>query len=175
MAFLGSLFGEGCMVGPQMPPFGMAGGSLLGGGEEGLLGGMGICQGIIPFRGIFGDDGDKRPTPEQMAMATAIKGRENEIRQDMAKFFKNMKVEMSDAFKKIDVDGDGFLTKDEIKEVMKKNSKTWGHVDDDAFDQVDINDDGKISIDGNFSFSKILQFCFFISSFDFRIFEVEFG
>ena len=108
-------------------------------------------------------------------MATAIKGRENEIRQDMVKFFKNMKVEMSDAFKKMDVDGDGFLTKDEIKEVMKKNSKTWGHVDDDAFDQVDINDDGKISIDGNFSFSKILQFCSFISSFDFRIFEVEFG
>ena len=116
-----------------------------------------------------------RPTPEQMAMATAIKGCENEIRQDMVKFFKNMKVEMSDAFKKMDMDGDGFLTKDEIKEVMKKNSKTWGHVDDGAFDQVDINDDGKISIDGNFSFSKILQFCFFISSFDFRIFEVEFG
>ena len=87
-------------------------------------------------------------------MATAIKGRENEIRQDMAKFFKNMKVEMSDAFKKMDMNGDGFLTKDEIKEVMKKNSKTWGHVDDGAFDQVDINDDGKISIDGNFFFFK---------------------
>ena len=115
-----------------------------------LLGGGGL-GGLLS---LFGDDGDKRPTPEQMAMATAIKGRENEIRQDMAKFFKNMKVEMSDAFKKMDVDGDGFLTKDEIKEVMKKNSKTWGHVDDDAFDQVDINDDGKISIDGNFFFFK---------------------
>ena len=146
--------------------------SLLGGGGASILSGMGL--GSI-FSSLFGDDGDKRPTPEQMAMATAIKGRENEIRQDMAKFFKNMKVEMSDAFKKMDMDGDGFLTKDEIKEVMKKNSKTWGHVDDGAFDQVDINDDGKISIDGNFSFSKILQFCFFISSFDFRIFEVEFG
>merc|ERR1712062_692495 len=40
----------------------------------------------------------------------------------MVKFFKNMKVEMSDAFKKMDMD-------------------------DDAFDQVDINNDGKISID----------------------------
>merc|ERR1711953_1222594 len=108
---------------------------------------MGICQGIIPFRGIFGDDGDKRPTPQQMAMATAIKGRETEIRQDMAKFFKNMKEEMSDAFKKMDADGNGFLSKEEIKKVMEENSKTWGHVDDEAFDQVDVNDDGKISID----------------------------
>merc|ERR1712140_30566 len=96
---------------------------------------------------MLGDDGDKRPSPQQMARATAIKGRENEIRQDMAKFFKKMKEEMSDAFKKMDADGNGFLSKDEIKKVMEENSKTWGHVDDETFDQVDLNDDGKISID----------------------------
>ena len=111
--------------------------------------------------GFLGDDGDNRPTPHQMAMATAIKGRETEIRQDMAKFFKNMKEEMSDAFKKMDADGNGFLSKDEIKKVMEENSKTWGHVDDETFDQVDLNDDGKISIDGNFSLKKNLQFLFF--------------
>ncbi len=117
-----------------------------------------IIPGILD---IFGDDGDKRPTPQQMARATAIKGRENEIRQDMAKFFKKMKEEMSDAFKKMDADGNGFLSKDEIKKVMEENSKTWGHVDDETFDQVDLNDDGKISIDGNFSLKKNLQFLFF--------------
>merc|ERR1712062_408491 len=103
-----------------------------------------IIPGILD---IFGDDGDKRPTPQQMARATAIKGRENEIRQDMAKFFKKMKEEMSDAFKKMDADGNGFLSKDEIEKVMEENSKTWGHVDDETFDQVDLNDDGKIYID----------------------------
>ena len=114
---------------------------------------------------LLGDDGDKRPSPQQMAMATAIKGRENEIRQDMAKFFKQMKEEMSDAFKKMDADGNGFLSKDEIKKVMEENSKTWGHVDDEAFDQVDVNDDGKISIDGNFSLKKNLQLLLFFHFF----------
>ena len=123
---------------------------------------MAFLLDIIPgIFDIFGDDGDKRPTPQQMARATAIKGRENEIRQDMAKFFKKMKEEMSDAFKKMDADGNGFLSKDEIKKVMEENSKTWGHVDDETFDQVDLNDDGKISIDGNFSLKKNLQFLFF--------------
>ena len=108
------------------------------------------------FLSFLGDDGGKRPTPQQMAMATAVKSRENEIRQDMAKFFKKMKEEMSDAFKKMDVDGNGFLSKDEIRKVMEENSKTWGHVDDETFDKVDLNDDGKIAIDGNFAL-KILQ------------------
>ena len=142
-------------------------GPLLGGGGGSLMTGL-IGGGFLSS--IFGDDGDKRPTPQQMAMATAIKGRETEIRQDMAKFFKNMKEEMSEAFKKMDADGNGFLSKEEIKKVMEENSKTWGHVDDEAFDQVDVNDDGKISIDGNFSFKKIYNFCSFISSFLFQNF-----
>mgnify|MGYP001164292980 FL=1 len=120
--------------------------------------------------GFLGDDGDNRPTPHQMAMATAIKGRETEIRQDMAKFFKNMKEEMSDAFKKMDADGNGFLSKEEIKKVMEENSKTWGHVDDEAFDQVDVNDDGKVSIEGNLSFQKFLNFCSFIFFLQFQNF-----
>ena len=117
------------------------------------------------FLEFLGDDGGKRPTPQQMAMATAVKSRENEIRQDMAKFFKKMKEEMSDAFKKMDVDGNGFLSKDEIKKVMEENSKTWGHVDDETFDKVDLNDDGKISIDGNFSLKKNLQLLLFFHFF----------
>ena len=116
---------------------------------------------------MLGDDGDKRPSPQQMAMATAIKGRENEIRQDMAKFFKQMKEEMSDAFKKMDADGNGFLSKDEIKKVLEENSKTWGHVDDQVFDQVDVNGDGKISIEGNFSFFKKKSTIFVLSFFPF--------
>ena len=141
---------------------------LLGGGVGG-----GLVEGV--FGGIFGDDGDKRPTPQQMAMATAIKARENEIRQDMAKYFKEMKEEMSDAFKKMDANGDGFLSKDEIKKIMGEKSKTWGHVEDALFDQVDVNDDGKVSIEGNLSFQKFLNFCSFTYSFNFRIFEVVFG
>ena len=138
-------------------------GPLLGGG-----GGGGLVDGLIG--GIFGDDGDKRPTPQQMALATAIKGRENEIRQDMVKYFKEMKEEMSDAFKKMDANGDGFLSKDEIKKIMGENSKTWGHVEDALFDQVDVNDDGKVSIEGNLSFQKFLNFCSFISFLQFQNF-----
>ena len=95
----------------------------------------------------FGDDGSNRPSPAQMALLAAINNREEEIRQEMAKHLQCVKGEMIEAFKKMDKDGNGFLSKDEIKGVLESNAQKWGHIDDDIFDKADENKDGNISIE----------------------------
>ena len=93
----------------------------------------------------------------------------------MAKFYANMKDEMIEAFKKMDEDGNGFLSKEEIQKVLEENCEKWGYFDEDMFNKLDENDDGKISTQGNFFsylfFNKI-SYLFF--SF-FRVFEMGFG
>ena len=68
--------------------------------------------------------------------------------------------EMLEEFKQYDVNGDGFVTRDEINEVMEKNSDKWGLFDFGFFEQLDENDDGKLSIEGNFTESSRLAFVF---------------
>ena len=75
---------------------------------------------------------------------------EAEIRKEMAKFYANMKDEMIEAFKKMDEDGNGFLSKEEIQKVLEENCEKWGYFDEDMFNKLDENDDGKISTDGIF-------------------------
>ena len=70
----------------------------------------------------------------------------------MAKFYANMKDEMIEAFKKMDEDGNGFLSKEEIQKVLEENCEKWGYFDEDMFNKLDENDDGKISTDGIFFF-----------------------
>ena len=77
---------------------------------------------------------------------------EAEIRKEMAKFYANMKDEMIEAFKKMDEDGNGFLSKEEIQKVLEENCEKWGYFDEDMFNKLDENDDGKISTDGIFFF-----------------------
>ena len=91
---------------------------------------------------------------------------EAEIRKEMAKFYANMKDEMIEAFKKMDEDGNGFLSKEEIQKVLEENCEKWGYFDEDMFNKLDENDDGKISTDGIFFlyfFSE--KFLIFFSSF----------
>ena len=94
---------------------------------------------------------------------------EAEIRKEMAKFYANMKDEMIEAFKKMDEDGNGFLSKEEIQKVLEENCEKWGYFDDDMFAKLDENDDGKISTQGNFflicSLTKFPTFFFFFQSF----------
>ena len=56
--------------------------------------------------------------------------------------------EMMKEFKEYDKNGDGFLTRDEIQEVMEKNVDNWGLFDYGYFDNLDKNADGKISFEG---------------------------
>ena len=106
---------------------------------------------------IFGDEGSNRPSPAQMALLAAINNREEEIRQEMTKHFQSVKEEMIEAFKKIDKDGNGFLSKDEIKGVLESNAQKWGHIEEEIFDKADENKDGKISIEEFMKFA--LQGC----------------
>ena len=99
-----------------------------------------------------GDDGAARPNPKQMALMSAVKSRETEIKAEMGKFFKCLREEMEEAFKKMDADGNGFLSKEEIKKVLEENSQKWGHVDDELFDKVDEDKDGKVSFEGKTNF-----------------------
>ena len=46
-----------------------------------------------------------------------------------------------------DTNGDGFLTKEEMKLVYKKTGRKWETVDDTMFQQMDEDGNGKISID----------------------------
>ena len=96
---------------------------------------------------LFGDDGSNRPSPAQMALLAAINNREEEIRQEMTKYFQSVKGEMIEAFKKMDKDGNGFLSKDEIKGVLESNAQKWGHIEEEIFDKADENKDGKITIE----------------------------
>ena len=56
--------------------------------------------------------------------------------------------EMMEEFKQYDVNGDGFVTRDEIHEVMEKNADKWGLFDFGFFEDLDENNDGKISLEG---------------------------
>lgn len=52
-----------------------------------------------------------------------------------------------EAFEKLDQNGDGFLTREEIKEFFKKTGQKWRHsVDEKSFAKTDEDGDGKISI-----------------------------
>ena len=86
-----------------------------------------------------------------------------------------MKDEMIEAFKKMDEDGNGFLSKEEIQKVLEENCEKWGYFDEDMFNKLDENDDGKISTDGIFFcvflLIKFPNFFFFF----FRVFGVGSG
>ena len=85
-----------------------------------------------------------------------------------------MKDEMIEAFKKMDEDGNGFLSKEEIQKVLEENCEKWGYFDEDMFNKLDENDDGKISTNGIF-FSYFFSEKFLIFFFFFRVFGVGSG
>ena len=51
-------------------------------------------------------------------------------------------------FEELDINGDGFLTMEEMKAVFEAEGEKWDSEDEDIFQQVDENGDGKISIKG---------------------------
>lgn len=73
---------------------------------------------------------------------------EEEILKELKKYKENLKAEMLKEFQAMDANGDGFLTKHEIKSVLKANDQTWGCFDEHNFNFQDLNDDGKLSFEG---------------------------
>ena len=51
-------------------------------------------------------------------------------------------------FEELDINGDGFLTMEEMKAVFEAEGEKWDTEDKEIFQQVDENGDGKISIKG---------------------------
>lgn len=72
---------------------------------------------------------------------------EEQIREALADYKKDLMEQMLEEFKKLDQNGDGFLTQEEIKAVMDENEDRWGQFDFDYFDALDRNKDGKISFE----------------------------
>eukprot|EP00093_Oithona_nana_P002605 02605.XXX_63495_62755_1 [CDS] Oithona nana genome sequencing. len=72
---------------------------------------------------------------------------EEEILKELKKYKENLKAEMLKEFQALDENGDGFLTKDEIKSALKINEDKWGCFDEHYFTCLDENDDGKLSFE----------------------------
>ena len=61
-----------------------------------------------------------------------------------------MENELLERFKELDVNGDGFITMEEMKKVFEQEGQKWDERDAEIFREVDQNADGKISIKGIF-------------------------
>ena len=70
--------------------------------------------------------------------------------KELLKEFKDLDPRLQsvlEGFEKLDQNGDGFLTREEIKEFFKKTGQKWRHsVDEKSFAKTDKDGDGKISI-----------------------------
>ena len=56
--------------------------------------------------------------------------------------------EMIAEFREYDINGDGYVTREEIQTVMEKNVDKWGLFDFGFFEDLDTNNDGKLNIEG---------------------------
>lgn len=59
-----------------------------------------------------------------------------------------MEAELLEQFKELDLNGDGFLTMEEMKTAFEKKGQKWDERDEEIFKEVDKNGDGKIAIEG---------------------------
>ena len=57
-----------------------------------------------------------------------------------------LEMSLREALCEYDTNGDGFVTKEELKLVYKKTGRKWEEVDDNMFLKYDEDGDGKISI-----------------------------
>ena len=67
-------------------------------------------------------------------------------------------------FEELDINGDGFLTMEEMKAVFEAEGEKWDTEDEEIFQQVDENGDGKITIKGMYITKKVLSFTLFFQN-----------
>ena len=66
-----------------------------------------------------------------------------------------MEQELLHDFKELDLNGDGFLTMEEMKTAFAKQGQKWDEKDEALFKEVDKNGDGRIAIEGKFLALKL--------------------
>ena len=64
------------------------------------------------------------------------------------------------AFSDLDLNGDGFLSMNELKQGFEKYGQKWDEAEEERYKKMDENGDGKVSLEGNFFF---FIFFFFFS------------
>ena len=67
-------------------------------------------------------------------------------------------------FEELDINGDGFLTMEEMKAVFEAEGEKWDTEDEEIFQQVDENGDGKISIKGTSQKKQYFLLHFFLQN-----------
>ena len=65
------------------------------------------------------------------------------------------------AFSDLDLNGDGFLSMDELKQGFEKYGQKWDEAEEERYKKMDENGDGKVSLEGLF----IFFFSFFFLNF----------
>ena len=73
------------------------------------------------------------------------------------------------AFSDLDLNGDGFLSMNELKQGFEKYGQKWDEAEEERYKKMDENGDGKVSLEGNFFF-----FHFFFSQFHSQFFKILF-
>ena len=63
------------------------------------------------------------------------------------------------AFSDLDLNGDGFLSMNELKQGFEKYGQKWDEAEEERYKKMDENGDGKVSLAGNFFF--FFSFFFF--------------
>lgn len=71
-----------------------------------------------------------------------------------------MDPELMTAFSDLDLNGDGFLSMNELKQGFEKYGQKWDEAEEERYKKMDENGDGKVSLEGNFFF---FIFFFFFS------------
>ena len=51
-------------------------------------------------------------------------------------------------FEDLDINGDGFLTRDELKQGFEKYGQKWDEAEEERYMKMDQNGDGKVSLEG---------------------------
>ena len=74
-----------------------------------------------------------------------------------------MDPELMTAFKDLDLNGDGFLSMEELKQGFEKYGQKWDESEEERYKKMDENGDGKVSLEGIF-----FLFSFFLA----RILEI---
>ena len=70
------------------------------------------------------------------------------------------------AFSDLDLNGDGFLSMNELKQGFEKYGQKWDEAEEERYKKMDENGDGKVSLAGNFFFLNFtLNFLRFYSHF----------
>ena len=85
-----------------------------------------------------------------------------------------MDPELMTAFSDLDLNGDGFLSMNELKQGFEKYGQKWDEAEEERYKKMDENGDGKVSLEGNFFFFKFFFNFFFSSQFHSQFFKILF-